>query len=213
MYPALISKTLAAASVNNIAQSQTPGAAGNLTLNGSAVAGGVATLDTQRQVLISQAADETGHTFTVYGATDSGAAISEAVAGSSGASVHTVQSFKTVTRVAISAAATGALQVGTNGVGAAPWKILDTAAQSPMNLGLAVIVSGTVNYTVNYCYDDPNSPVVATGPTAFSLSALAAKATTLDSNITFPVMAVQLQINSGTGTATLVVLEQGIDGP
>lgn len=213
MQPAYITKALAAASVNNIATTQTPGAAGNLTINGSAASGGVATLDTQRQVLITQAADETGHTFTVYGTNDSGAPISEAVAGSSGASVHTNASFKTVTRVAISAAATGAVQVGTNGVGASAWKVLDTFVNM-MNLGLSVIVTGTVNYTMNYTYEDPNVPIVAGGsPTAWPLSALAAKAANAEGNILFPVAAVQLVINSGTGSATLVVVQSGGDGP
>ena len=213
MQPAYITKSLVAASVNNIATTQTPGGAGNLTLNGTTVAGGVATLDTQRQVLITQAADETGHTFTVYGTTDSGAAISEAVAGSSAASVHTNASFKTVTQVAISAAATGALQVGTNGVGATPWRPVDWFTEIA-NFGLSVIVTGTVNYTMNYTYEDPNNPIVAGGsPTAWPLTALSAKAANAEGNILFPIAAVQLVINSGTGSATLVMVQSGGDGP
>lgn len=211
--PRYISKTLAAASTNNIATSQTPVGAGNLTLNGAAVVGGVAVLDTQRQVLITQAADETGHNFTVYGTVDGGATTSEVVAGSATASVHTTQSFKTVTRVAIDSAATGALQVGTNSVGATPWQIVNWDI-SPINLGLAVIVSGTVNYTVQYTLEDPSGtyPNGTAQPTAFGISALTSKTQALDSSVTTPVAAVQLQINSGTGTATLVLLQAGIQG-
>lgn len=212
MQPAYVSKTLAAADVNIIAESQTPAGAEDLTLDGDAVSGGVAILDTQRQVLITQAADETGHTFTVYGTTDSGASISEAVAGSAAASVATTKSFKTVTRVAIDAAATGALQVGTNGVGATPWRNLNLGV-SPFNCGIAVIVSGTVNYTVNYTLEDPDSPVLSAGPTAFAISALSAKTTSIADTILAAISALQLVINSGTGSATLVIDQAGIAGP
>src|ERR1700691_2559563 len=68
---------LASASANNIALSQTPGAAGALTLNGSTVTGAVATLDNPRRVLITTA--DTTHTFTVTGTTPTGATISEVV--------------------------------------------------------------------------------------------------------------------------------------
>lgn len=205
--PRYISKSLTAGSVNVIAHSQTPLGAGNLTLTSSPV-----TLDTQRQVLITQAADETGHNFTVYGKTDGGNLISEVVPGSNGASVHTSQNFLIVTTVAIDAAATGALQVGTNTVGATPWVMLDWSI-APFSVGLAVIVTGTVNYTVNYTYEDftgtfPNPS--GNPPTAFSITALAAKTANLDSNIVVPVTGIQLQINSGTGTAQLVVIQSGL---
>lgn len=209
MQPAYITKSLIAASVNVIATSQTPLGAGNLTLVSSTVV-----LDTQRQVLITQAANETGHNFTLYGTNDSGAPISEVVAGSSGASVTSVLNYKTITRVAISAAATGAIQVGTNGVGATQWKILNTSV-TPFNLGLAVIITGTVNFTVNYTYEDPNVPIVAGGqPTAFAVTALSAKSASTDGGaLTTPVAAIQMVINSGTGSATLVAIQPGIAGP
>lgn len=205
--PRYISKSLTGASANVIAHSQTPLAAGNLTLTSAVV-----TLDSQRQVLITHAADETGNNFTVYGTSEGGAAISEVVPGSSGASDHTTQSFFTVTRVAVSAAAAGAIQVGTNGVGATPWIITDWSI-APFSIGLAVLVTGTVNYTVNYTYEDftgtfPNPS--GNLPTPFSITALAAKAATLDSNIVVPVTGVQLQINSGTGTAQLVIIQAGL---
>lgn len=230
MQPIYVSKSLVAASANNIAQSQTPGGAGNLTLNGSTVVGGVAVLDTSRQVLITQAASEVGHTFTVYGEGEGGVALQEAVAGSAGASVATTQSFKKVTRVAVSAATTGAVQVGTNTVGSSRW-IQVSADLTPVNIALAVLVAGTVNFTVNYTYEDPSGtypnpataqtvgyqttptgPLIA-APTAFAITALSAKAATTDGgNLTTPVTAVQLQINSGTGTAVLVILQAGIAG-
>ncbi len=212
MQPAYVSKTLAAADVNIIAESQTPAGAEDLTLDGDAVSGGVAILDTQRQVLITQAADETGHTFTVYGTTQSGAPISEEVAGDANASVATVQSFKTVTRVSIDAAATGALQVGTNGVGATQWRNLNLGV-SPAACGIAVVVDGTVDYTVNYTLEDIDNPVLPTGPTPIAITALSGQTTTVATVMSTPISGLQLVINSGDGTATMVIDQAGIAGP
>ncbi len=212
MQPAYVSKSLTAASANNIAQSQTPGAAGNFTLNGSTVVNGVAVLDTARQVLLTFAASEVGHNFTLFGTNQSGAPISEVIAGTGIGTVASVLNYKTITRVAISAAATGAIQIGTNTVGASDWRNLNLGV-SPFNVGLAVIISGTVNFTVNYTYEDPNAPV-GVAPVAFAITALSAKAANTDGGLlNTPVAAVQLVINSGTGTATLVIDQAGVGSP
>jgi hypothetical protein len=212
MQPAYVSKSLVAASANNIAQSQTLGAAGNFTLNGSTVVNGVAVLDTARQVLLTFAASETGHNFTIKGMNQSGAPISEVIAGTGIGAVASVNNYKTITSVTSSAATTGNVQVGTNTVGASDWHVLDLWT-TPFNIGLAVIITGTVNFTVNYTYEDPNSPIGA-APVAFAVTALSAKALSTDGGLlSTPVAALQLVINSGTGTATLVIDQAGGNGP
>lgn len=227
--PRYLSKVLAAASATAISASQSPAGAGNLLINGGSASGGVATLDTQRIVLLTFAADETGHTFVVYGTNDGGQVIQESVAGAAATAV-TTQNFKTVTRISISAAAAGAITVGTNGVGATDWQIV-SADLSPVNLSIGAAVSGTVNFTLQYTYDDPsgtypNPATVTTSgyvnasrnnqltqfPTAWNLTALASKAVATDSSITFPIAAYRLLINSGTGAAQAVVLQAGIAG-
>lgn len=203
-----------AADDDGICQSQTPLAASDMTINGALASGGVATMDAQRQVLFTFAADETGHNFTIYGTNLSGTSISETVAGTATTAVSALD-YKTVTRVAISAAATGAIKVGTNGVGHSPWKLVNYHV-SPVNLGIACIVSGTVNYTFQYTFDpDPCGIFTNTASTpvnTFNLTALASKATTLDSSITAPITAWRVQINSGTGSVTAEVVEAGIVG-
>lgn len=229
MKPVYLSKVLAAASTTAICASQTPSGAGNLTINGGSASGGVATLDTQRIVLFTFAADETGHTFVVYGTDDNGTTIQESVAGNS-TTATTTQNFKTVTRISISAAATGAITVGTNGVGASPWQII-SSDMTPSNLGIGCTVSGTVNFTWQYTFDDPsgtfpNPAAVTTSgyanaskggaltqfPTAWSLSALTSKSSATDSSMTTPIYAWRLLINSGTGTAQAIVVQSGIAG-
>lgn len=213
MRPVTVTKTLAASSVNKICLSQTPGSATDMTLNGAAVSGGVATLDTQRQVLLTPAG-ATGCTFTVYGTNDNGDAISEAVASPTGATATTL-SFKTVTRIATSAASSSALTVGTNGVGATMPIVVDQYTNSA-DMSLFVAVTGTINYTVQFTGDNVFDPawVAAAQPNWQDHSALASKTANANSNIAYPPSAVRLVINSFTGTAsaTLVVRESGIGG-
>lgn len=216
--PIRITKTLAAASDTAIALSQTPGGAGNLTLNGALVVAGVAILDTSRRVLLTFAADETGHNFTIYGTlANTGAAISEVIAGTTPGTAYTTQDFKTVTRVAISAAATGAIKVGTNGIGSTHW-ILTNYNISPFAVGFEVEVTGTLNYTVQSTGDNPLDqvqsnfpPNVVKVPVAFDHPTVAAQTSSKDGNYAFPPGGgIRLLINSGTGTAVFCVTQAGI---
>jgi len=82
---------------------------------------------------------------------------------------------------------------------------------SPFNVGFAVIVSGTVNYTVQHTFDDVYSPTFNAGTaTWFAHPTIASLAANADGNYAFPVTAIRLLVNSGGGTATLVLLQAGI---
>jgi len=213
--PITVTKTLAAASVNNIALSQTPSGAGNLTLNGSTVTGGVATLDTARRVLFTFAANEAARTFVVYGTNEYGNAQQENVTGTASTAV-TLKDYKTVTRISVDAATAGALTVGTNGVGASAWLSV-SRSMTPSNISASVVVTGTVNYTVQYTYDpdpfgftpNPSGPVATT----FNHPLLTAQTATAEGTFTYPVTAIRLVVNSGTGSAALTLLQAGIAGP
>lgn len=200
---------------NGICLSQTPLAAGNMTIAGVLASGGVATLDYQRQVLFTFAADETGHNFTIYGTNQNGNAIYETVAGTATTAVTTLD-YKTVTRIAISAAAAGAIIVGTNGVGASPIHGVNIHV-SPINLGISCIVTGTVNYTFQYTNDPDPGGIMTNGanpvaPNVFPLTALEAKTATLYTSLTTPITGYRLKINSGTGSVKVQVTEAGIVG-
>lgn len=229
MKPVYISKALTAGSATAVCASQAPLAGGNLTINGGSASGGVATLSSQRIVLFTFAADETGRTFVVYGTDDDGMSLQESVAGAAATAV-TTQSFKTVTRITIDAASAGAITVGTNAIGATPWQIV-SSDMTPSNLGIGVVVTGTVDFTWQYTFEDPsgtfpNPATVTTSgyanpnkggaltkfPTAWNLTALAAKSASTDSSMTTPIYAWRLQINSGTGTAQATVVQSGIAG-
>jgi hypothetical protein len=77
---------------------------------------------------------------------------------------------------------------------------------TPVNIGFGVIVSGTVNYTVQHTFDDP-----AVGFTTwFPHPTIASQSANADGNYAFPVTGIRLTVNSGGGTATLKLVQAGI---
>jgi hypothetical protein len=214
MRPVVITKTLAAANAANVAASQSP-AAGAILINGSAASGGVATLDTQRRIIVTSGGNDTGITFTIFGTNQAGAAIQETVTGASGAaSLPTNQDFLTVTAVTHTGSVASTVTVGTSGVGSTPWLLVDPHV-TPTMLGAAVVVSGTVNYTVEYTYDDFLNLAAGVSPTVFTAqtpTVLKAAAINGDGVLSFTFRGLRLTINSNTppGAATLTAIQSGI---
>jgi hypothetical protein len=82
--------------------------------------------------------------------------------------------------------------------------------ETPFNVGIAVVVSGTVNYTVQYTFDDIQATGYSAGSgTWFDHASLAAQTTNQTGNFAFPVVAARLTVNSGAGTATITILQAG----
>lgn len=100
---------------DGVCQSQTPSGAGNLTINGAQASGGVASFTAARQITIASSSDISNRTFTITGTDAAGNALVETITGPNNATVTTTGYFKTVTQIAISGAAAGALTVGMNG--------------------------------------------------------------------------------------------------
>ncbi len=78
---------------------------------------------------------------------------------------------------------------------------------NPFNVGLGVVVTGTVDYTIQHTFDDVQNAAVT--PTWFNHSSLAALTVNADGNYAFPVSAVKILVNSGTGTATATIIQAG----
>jgi hypothetical protein len=77
---------------------------------------------------------------------------------------------------------------------------------TPFNVGFGVLVTGTVNFTVEHTFDDP-----AVGfSTWFPHPTIATLAANADGNYAFPVTGIRLTVNSGGGTATLKLIQAGI---
>lgn len=211
---------LATADDDGVAQNQTPGAAGNLTLNGALVSGGVATFDVPRRVLLTTAADESGKTVTVTGTDRSGQTQTETLTGPNATTGYTVKDFKTVTQVAVSAAFTGNIKVGTNGVGSSRWVSLNYNAGA-FEVAVAVKVTGSVVYTVEKTHDNiagyysPGVGVVWNSPptpVVFPDGYLAGAAASGETVIRVPCRAIRIAILSGTGSVEAIITQSGIVG-
>ena len=95
--------------------------------------------------------------------------------------------------------------VSKTGTGSSDAIVVNTNT-NPVNIGFGVLVTGTVDYTVQHTFDDP-----ATGfSTWFSHPTIAAKTTNQDGNYAFPITGVKVLVNSGSGTATLKLVQAGI---
>lgn len=198
---------LAAASANNIALSQTPGAAGALTLNGALVVGGVAILDNPRRILATTT--DSTHTLTVVGLSPTGTQLTEVLV-LNGTSVQSTLDYAKVTSITINAAATGAITVGTNGVASTPWVRVDEWANA--QIAIQCDATGTVNYTVQSTLDDPNSatnPVLPSAVVWVSTSDAAAVGATgsIQTNFAYPPIFIRALLNSGTGTVSMTVVQ------
>jgi len=202
---------LASASATGIAVNQTVTGAANMVLTASPV-----TLDTPRHVLITNAGNDSGITFTITGTTYGGAVISETVTGTSGSSVSTVSDFATVTSIKTSGSTSvSGASAGTNSVAGSSWVRFDDWA--PGLASLQATISGTVNYTVQTTNDDPNSPTNAvsipsvTWVNSLDTNVVSASATKSSYFAYTPIYA-RVLLNSGTGSVTATFL-QSSNGP
>jgi len=126
-----------AADTDGICASQTTSAAANMNLNGAltatingnsvyapSVSGTAGTADGAwaRKIGITSDGDDSGITFTITGTDVNGKALSETVTGPNSTTVYSTNStaanFKTVTKIATSAATTGNITIGTAAVAA-----------------------------------------------------------------------------------------------
>lgn len=149
------------ADADGISTSQTPGAAGNLTITGALATTGVATLGYNRKVTITSAGNDSGRTFTITGTDEFGNAQTEDITGPNITTVTGTKDFLTVTQVAIDAASAGAITVGAaaeSGTVVAtvtsPATLLKNQNNLEYNLGcrnaLTIVTSSTQDITVVY---------------------------------------------------------------
>lgn len=194
---------LAAASATNIRTASAVLAAGAVVMNGTLVTDGVATLDKARRVLFTTTADETTKSVLVTGTNGSGSVISETLTLGNATGVPTLLDYKTVTSVVASAALTGNLSIGTNGVAASNWVQFDHSAVG--GVAIQCTVTGTANYTVQQTLDDPNSSISPVAPASVTWvnsadAAVVAATATQQSNYAFPPVWARILLNSGSGS-------------
>ena len=154
-----------AADADGIATSQTPGAAGDLTLDGALVSGGEAVIrqtgkDSSGRpysrhgqlATITSAGDDSGRTFTVYGTDAEGNTRTEEITGANAGAATGVVYWSSVTRIAVDAATAGAVTAGIAVTGA--FGIVPVDHYIGDGIALAVIISDTMTYTVENTQDN-----------------------------------------------------------
>lgn len=208
-------KTLAAASATNIAASQAAVAGTALTLTATPVIVDAysATNNTEpgRQVLLTSNSGAETAAVLITGTNSSGSVISETVTFPTATTVVSVNNYATITQLLPSGTIVGNLSAGTNGVGATRWITWNCMITPPFNLAWDVeLVSGAVNFTVQYTQDDPNNLLNGlTAPQAIS-TAEGAQSATIDGTISTPIVATRVLINSGTGVIRVRQTQAGM---
>lgn len=178
---------------------------------------GQATIDTAsannsavgRRVIVAYTGTDTS--FVVVGTNGSGNLISDTIVGASGAGVSN-QDFVTVTSITPVGGGLTGVTAGTNGTGSSPWWLVNFYSNNDINVGFVVeIVSGSVNYTVNHTYDDPNNlQGGAVYPERLNHPVVASQSGTLDGSYSDPIAAIGVTINSGTGVIRVRYVDAGI---
>lgn len=189
-------------STTNILAAVTPGAAGALTLDGALVVGGVLPQQTLAYILLfTTVSDESTKTVTIVGTDYNGKAQTETATALPNATTgFSTKAFRSINSITVSAALTGNLSIGTANATlsayspAIPLDIYSSYTTTACDVG------GTINFTVQKCYE-----MINRGETPNWVTAQAAGAIDVVTTITGPVSAVRLQINSYTNTATLAM--------
>ena len=97
-------------------------------------------------------------------------------------------------------------QTGAGSTAAIP---MDTY-RNPFHVGMGVVISGTVNYSVQHTFDNIFDSSVT--PNWFDHPTLETQTVGGDGNYAFPVSAIRLTVNSGAGSATLTLIQAGMPG-
>lgn len=197
MRPKTVSVTPITPDPDGICAAQQLAGAGNLTINGALASGGAVSLANAYQVCLVSAGNISTTTFTITGTDANGAAQVVAIAGPNATTVETAEYFKTVTQIAASGAFVSDVTVGT---------VDELASQTiPVDIytnvtSLAVDISGTIDFTVQKCYERPTNGET---PNWINITALAAKTADTATAETAPIGGVRFIVNSYTAGATI----------
>jgi len=97
---------------NGIVTAITPAAAGAITLTGALVDDGIATLPSQRKVLIYSTGNDSGVTLTITGQDVNGGSVTETITGPNTTTVYSVYAYYTISSITISGVGTGSIEIG-----------------------------------------------------------------------------------------------------
>lgn len=205
------------ASANSIALSQSlaTGQGGPLVLNGAAVnALGVAILSPPARVTITSAGNDANLVWSITGTDLNSRQIGETIAGANAVAVTSEFIYSSVNLVVGSGRTASTVTVGNTNSGQSQWIRLDEWADAPV--GVQVSVQGTVNFTVQHSYDDPNDLInpVPVANMFWDSGLVPAGAIGGTAGITFSMATAPLWMRliqgSGTGSSKMVVTQYNV---
>ncbi len=197
---------LATASATAIAASQSIAAAGgSLTLAALAAA-----IPQPRRITITSAGDDSAATWTVVGTNWAGNIISETFLGANTPTVVTsALSYASVTSISLSAASASTVTAGTSTVATSPWVRFDEWAEAVV--GMQLTATGTVNFTFESSFDDPNSLINPVAPASMSwdstISPVVGQTATVSASLSAAPLWGRILLNSGTGSVKGVFVQ------
>lgn len=184
---------------NGICVDQTTGGAGNLSLDGALISDGKYTSDTAQQIGLESSGNLSGVTFTVTGkGYDSSSvwngSISEAITGPNATTVESTNYYTEITQIAVDGAVGTNVEIGP--VDEAITKTYPLNWRRTEDIGLQAVVSGTINYDVDYTLSSVQDGVAPDWiPVDSSMTAAtAAQKVVLDGGV----RAIRVQANSGS---------------
>ena len=172
----------------------------------------VATLSPAGRITITPVGDESTNNFTISGTNWAGNPVSEVLAGANAAAVTSVLDYKTITSIVAENATADAITIGTAQSGGSRWVRLDGWAFS--QVGLQVDVDGTIDYTVQQTFDDPNAAVLPVAPADVTWidsgdAGVVTESAAKQSSYAYAPTFVRLVANSGAGSAVLRITQYG----
>lgn len=187
---------------NYLAESQTPLAAGFLTLVAE-------TITPPRYVTITSVGNDTSKTFTIVGVGPNNEPQTEIVTGANAGAATSTKTFARVDSIYVSGATAGAVEAGVTQSGYSQWIPLDIYTPNQVTT-ISASVSGTVNYSVEYTNEDPFDHSFTHQAVAHPAAGGAfTNATTNQTHFTTTLMrAVRYKINSGDGSIRFTVTQQ-----
>lgn len=202
-----------AAVADSIAESQTLAGAGDLTLDGALVTGGVAYLSPPEVISITSDGDDSGITFTVTGKDQYGNAITEVIDGPNVETLEGLYAFSEVTKITASGATTGNITAGNFGVTYSNAIALDPYVGPFTFYQASLLGNSSMTWTVQGTLDNPNDLV---NPCSFAdmnwfntpASSLSGQTNTQMASTDWTPLYVRLRI-AGTGQVRFTIVQLG----
>lgn len=198
----IVTTSFPTAVADYLAASQTPLAAGYLTLTES-------TITPPRFVTITSAGNDSARTFTILGIGPNGETQSENLAGANVGVATSTKTFASVASIYVNGATAGAIQAGVAQSGYSQWIPMDIYTPNQVTT-ISATVSGTVNYSIEYTNEDPFDHSFVHQVVAHPAAGGAfTGASTNQTHFTTTLMrAVRYKINSGDGSIRLTITQQ-----